>query len=70
MSLERLETFLEEQQQEDGKGEDALAGEVGGALAMPSGKAGVGQMEPEFIDHSEGAGLESSSLHPHAESRM
>jgi hypothetical protein len=50
MALDRLAGFLEEQQEHDGKGQGALAGEVTGATPMPGHKVGIAHAGAQLVD--------------------
>ena len=71
MGLEGLEAFLQQQEQEHGKGQHALAGEVTVAAAVARAEERIDQRPAQLFNEGEGAELERErALPPHCKSRI
>ncbi len=65
VSLQRFETFLEQQEHEDGKGQHALPREIGRTATMPRAEARVGERVAKSFDELERTVLERNIVsHP------
>ena len=69
--MERLETFLEQQEHEHGKGQHTLAGEVGRSPPMPRAENRIDKAMAQLLNKLQGPLTEREVvLHPQGTSRM
>ena len=71
VGLERLQTFLEQQQHEDGKGQHTRPREISGPPPMPAPERRSDERLPQLDDERQRPGLERRMvLHPQCTSRL